>query len=43
MPNMMLTDAEGGHSHIRDFTVYDDASVAIESGKSGPQGLTKIK
>ncbi|KAI0874158.1 ser/Thr protein phosphatase family [Hypoxylon argillaceum] len=23
----------GGHSHIRDFTVYDDASVAIESGR----------
>ncbi|KAJ8105838.1 hypothetical protein ONZ43_g7264 [Nemania bipapillata] len=23
----------GGHSHIRDFTVYDDSSVAIESGR----------
>ncbi|UNI21468.1 hypothetical protein JDV02_007456 [Purpureocillium takamizusanense] len=23
----------GGHSHIRDFSVYDDASVAIESGR----------
>ncbi|KAF2970400.1 hypothetical protein GQX73_g3246 [Xylaria multiplex] len=23
----------GGHSHIRDFTVYDESSVAIESGR----------
>ncbi|PNY23455.1 Uncharacterized protein TCAP_06593 [Tolypocladium capitatum] len=23
----------GGHSHIRDFAVYDDAAVAIESGR----------
>ncbi|OAQ95111.1 ser/thr protein phosphatase family [Purpureocillium lilacinum] len=23
----------GGHSHIRDFSVYDDSSVAIESGR----------
>ncbi|KAK5989115.1 Secreted protein [Cladobotryum mycophilum] len=23
----------GGHSHIRDFAVYDDASVGIESGR----------
>ncbi|KAI1120547.1 Metallo-dependent phosphatase-like protein [Nemania abortiva] len=23
----------GGHSHIRDFVVYDDSSVAIESGR----------
>ena len=23
----------GGHSHVRDFAVYDDASVAIESGR----------
>lgn len=34
----MLTITEGGHSHIRDFTVYDDSSVAIESGKSKTQG-----
>jgi hypothetical protein len=23
----------GGHTHIRDFTVYDDKSTALESGK----------
>jgi len=24
----------GGHTHIRDFTVYDDKSTALESGRS---------
>jgi hypothetical protein len=26
--------AFGGHSHIRDFQVYDDKSTGLESGKS---------
>lgn len=34
----VLTSAVGGHTHIRDFTVYDESSVAIESGKSGSRG-----
>ncbi|KAI1823143.1 ser/Thr protein phosphatase family [Xylaria intraflava] len=28
----------GGHTHIRDFVVYDESSVAIESGESMSQG-----
>jgi hypothetical protein len=28
--------AFGGHTHIRDFAVYDDASTGLESGKLQP-------
>jgi hypothetical protein len=29
----------GGHTHIRDFRVYDDMSTALEAGESSPSSV----
>jgi 2',3'-cyclic-nucleotide 2'-phosphodiesterase (5'-nucleotidase family) len=34
-PNIPI-QAFGGHTHIRDFQVYDDMSTGFEAGKSRP-------